>query len=69
VGDKSENNINVKTKVFWDVAESSLVEIDPRFTGAYCLHHQGSLQVVVDVFKMSCQMPERVEKSRDPCVS
>jgi hypothetical protein len=66
VGDKSENNVKVTTNVFWDVAERSLVEIDQRFIGAYCLHHQGSLQVVVDVFKMSCQMPE---KSRDPCVS
>jgi hypothetical protein len=26
--------------VFWDVASCSLVEIDRRFRGAYCLHHQ-----------------------------
>jgi hypothetical protein len=26
--------------VFWDVAPCSLVEIDRRFSGAYCLHHQ-----------------------------
>jgi hypothetical protein len=26
---------------FWDNASCSLVEIDSRFTGAYCLHHQG----------------------------
>jgi hypothetical protein len=26
--------------VFWDVALFSLVEIDQRFGGAYCLHHQ-----------------------------
>jgi hypothetical protein len=30
-----------KMTVFWDVAPCSLVEIDRRFTGAYCLHHQG----------------------------
>jgi hypothetical protein len=27
--------------VLWDVAPCSLVEIDRRFRGAYCLHHQG----------------------------
>jgi hypothetical protein len=26
--------------VFWDVAPCSLVEIDRRFRGAFCLHHQ-----------------------------
>jgi hypothetical protein len=31
----------IKMIVFWDVAPCSLVEIDPRFRGAYCLHHQG----------------------------
>jgi hypothetical protein len=29
----------MKTVVFWDVAACSLVEIDRRFRGAYCLHH------------------------------
>jgi hypothetical protein len=28
--------------VFWDVAPCSVVEIDRRFRGAYCLHYQGS---------------------------
>jgi hypothetical protein len=28
--------------VFWDVAPCSLVETDRRFSGAYCLHHQGN---------------------------
>jgi hypothetical protein len=27
--------------VFWDIAPCSLADIDRRFTGAYCLHHQG----------------------------
>jgi hypothetical protein len=27
--------------VFWHVVPCSLVEIDRRFRGAYCLHHQG----------------------------
>jgi hypothetical protein len=26
---------------FWDNAPGSLVEIDRRFSGAYCRHHQG----------------------------
>jgi hypothetical protein len=31
----------MKKTVFWDVARRSFLEIDRRFTGAYCLHHQG----------------------------
>jgi hypothetical protein len=27
--------------VFWDVAPYSLIDIDQRFRGSYCLHHQG----------------------------
>jgi hypothetical protein len=27
--------------VFWDVAPCSLVDIDRRFRGTYCLYHQG----------------------------
>jgi uncharacterized membrane protein (DUF485 family) len=32
---------NMKFRVFWDVALCSHVEVDRRFKGAYCLHHQG----------------------------
>jgi hypothetical protein len=28
--------------VFWDIASCTLVEIDQRFGGTYCLHHQGN---------------------------
>jgi hypothetical protein len=28
-------------RVFWDVSSCSYVEVDRRFRGAYCLHHQG----------------------------
>jgi hypothetical protein len=35
----------MKMAVFLDVAPCSLVEIDRRFRGAYCLHHQGGLVV------------------------
>jgi hypothetical protein len=31
----------VKISIFWDVAPCSIVEVDRRFRGAYCLHHQG----------------------------
>jgi hypothetical protein len=31
----------MKFRVFWDVAPCSHVEVDRRFRGAYCLHHQG----------------------------
>jgi hypothetical protein len=31
----------VKMAVFWDVAPCSEVEIDQRFRGTFCLHHQG----------------------------
>lgn len=27
--------------VFWDAVQGSLVDIDQRFRGAYCLNHQG----------------------------
>jgi hypothetical protein len=30
----------MKMTVFWDVVPYGLVEIDLRFKGAYCLHHQ-----------------------------
>jgi hypothetical protein len=32
---------SMKMAVFWDVAPCSLIDIDRRFRGAYCHHHQG----------------------------
>jgi hypothetical protein len=32
----------MKITVFWDVVPCSLVEIDRRFRGTYCLHHQSN---------------------------
>jgi hypothetical protein len=26
----------------WDIASFNLVEVDRRFRGAYCLHHEGN---------------------------
>jgi hypothetical protein len=31
----------IKFSVFWDVLPCSQVDVDRRFWGAYCLHHQG----------------------------
>jgi ribosomal protein S12 len=33
---------SVKFRAVWDVAPCSHVEVDRRFRGVYCLHHQGS---------------------------
>jgi hypothetical protein len=33
-----------KMTVFWDIAPCSLVKVDRRFRGVYCLHHQGGLK-------------------------
>jgi hypothetical protein len=30
---------SLKTTAFWDIALSSLVEVDQCFRGAYCLHN------------------------------
>jgi hypothetical protein len=32
---------SMKTTAFWDVARCSLIEVDWRFRGAYCLPHEG----------------------------
>jgi hypothetical protein len=32
----------LKFRVFWDVARCSQVDVERRFRGAYCLHHQGN---------------------------
>jgi hypothetical protein len=33
--------------VFWDVAQCSLVDIDRRCRGAYCLHHRGDEKTAI----------------------
>jgi hypothetical protein len=33
--------VSTKIVAFWDIAPWSLVEIDRRFRGEYCLHHRG----------------------------
>lgn len=36
---------SMKTAVLWDVAPNNLIDISRRFTGSYCLHHQGDASV------------------------
>jgi hypothetical protein len=31
---------SMKFRVLWDVLPCSQVDVEPRFGGAYCLHHQ-----------------------------
>lgn len=33
--------INIKMAVFWNFMLCSLVQINPRFRGGYCPHHEG----------------------------
>jgi hypothetical protein len=33
--------VSLKMVVSWDLSLYSLVNVDRRFRGAYCLHHQG----------------------------
>jgi hypothetical protein len=33
--------------VFWNISPCSHVEVDRRFRGAYCLHHQGDSVIVL----------------------
>jgi hypothetical protein len=40
----------MKMAVFWDVMPCSLVEIDRRFRGAFCLHHQGATSQKTAIF-------------------
>jgi hypothetical protein len=35
--------LTLKMTGVWDIAPCSLVEVDRRFRGAYCLHHRGAL--------------------------
>jgi hypothetical protein len=37
----------MKMTVFWDVAPRSLVEIDERFRGDCCLHHQQMIDLMM----------------------
>jgi hypothetical protein len=36
---------------FWDIAQYSLVEVDRRFRGAYCLHHQADESLMIEAVR------------------
>jgi hypothetical protein len=42
----------MKMAVFWDVASYSLVDIDRRLRGTYCLHHQDDDQRLLHIMSM-----------------
>jgi hypothetical protein len=44
------SNERMKTAHFWVIALYSLVDIDRRFRGTYCRHHQGDEQMFIDIF-------------------
>jgi hypothetical protein len=39
----------MKFTVFWDVLQCSQLDVDQRFKGAYCLHHQGDGLIMEEV--------------------
>jgi hypothetical protein len=41
---------SVKITVIWDFVSCSLVEVDRRFRGAYCLHHHGAASQKTVIF-------------------
>jgi hypothetical protein len=42
-----------KMIISWDVAPCSRLEIDRRFRGAYCLHHQGDESQKIVIFVLA----------------
>jgi hypothetical protein len=55
----NEVHENIKMTICWDVSPCSLVEIDRRFRGPYCLHHQE----VVSSFEMSVNFYETTRRN------
>jgi hypothetical protein len=53
--------LSMKTAVFWDVAPCRLVEADPRFRVAYCLHRQG--MEAVGTFETSANFYETARRN------
>jgi hypothetical protein len=40
---------SMNIRAVWDIALCSLVEVDRRFGGAYCLHHQGGESFIAQI--------------------
>jgi hypothetical protein len=47
---KREKKWTMKMRAFWDIVLCSLFGVDRHFRGAYCLHHQGDLTKMDNVF-------------------
>jgi hypothetical protein len=52
---KSRNNQCRWIRAFWDIAPYSLVEVNRRFRGLYCLHHQGDyfIRLLMEAVRIS----------------
>jgi hypothetical protein len=48
---------NMNMTAIWDIAPCSLVEVVQHFRGAYCLHHQGDDDELLQDY-MWCYIPE-----------
>jgi hypothetical protein len=54
-----------KMTVFWYVAPCSLLEIDRRFRGAYCFHHQGDkIALMIEAVNTSKTLANLYETTR-----
>jgi hypothetical protein len=51
------------TKAFWDTAQCSIVEVDRRFRGAYCLHYQDDVMEAVCSSETSVYFNEATRRS------
>jgi hypothetical protein len=57
----------MKIGALWDVEPCSLVRVDRRFKGAYCLHHQDSLIMALAVSSRTLTAETRVCVLVNPC--
>jgi hypothetical protein len=70
--DKSHDWVRgIKITAVWDIALCSLVEVDWRFWGAYCFHHQGGRSTQpwnVGLLQWDCTtlFPRRLSSSYSP---
>jgi hypothetical protein len=60
---------SMKMAVLWDVAPRSLVEIDRRFRGAYCLHHQGDSYPAYEMLHRSLDLAGSCERGSETFVA
>jgi hypothetical protein len=53
---------SLKLIAFWDIAPCSLVAIDRRFKGEYCLHHQALMMEAVSTSATSFYFKESLRR-------